>query len=95
MFNLADVLQHPIDSLHPGALAQQQLILDLHHPVLHAPLNPDDQLDPLRKEPLGEHLLLPLNEPAVGEHPWEVRTAAHAGPPEVEGLQDQAAEGVK
>ena len=45
VFNLADVFQHPDDGLHPGALAQQQLVLDLYYPVLHAPFNLGDQLD--------------------------------------------------
>ena len=199
VLNLAAALQHPDDGLHPGALAQQDLVLDLHHPVLHAPFNPGDQPDSLRQEPLGEspryvpliagqpgeglagqrgsvvgvgrgehsldnlprrvdnevqlepvhpahstpavrrqaphgavlpralgvagrqrggvhdgdagapaqgadaqeeqqlgeHLLLPLHESAVGEHPREVRAAVRADPPEVEGLQGPAARGVE
>ena len=55
VLNLADALQHPDDGLHRGALAQQ-LVLDLHHPVLHVPFSPGDQPDPLRQELLGEGL---------------------------------------
>ena len=203
VLNLADVLQHPDDGLHPDALAQQEFVLDLHHPVLHVPFNPDDQPDSLRQEllgealrnvpliadrpteelpgegladqrgpvvgvargepglndlpaaltawcslnpriqpmvpqpcaarprmvqccrslgvasrqrgrvhdgdvgapalgadaqeeqQLGEHLLLPRLEAAAGEHPREIRSAARADPPEVEGLQGPAAQGVK
>ena len=204
MLNLAAALQHPDDGLHHGALAQQELVLDLHHPVLHVSFNPGDQPDSLRQKPLGEsprdvpliadqpaeellgegltsqrdpvvgvgwgehsldnlphrvdnevqlepvhpahstpavrrqaphgavlpralgvagrqrggihdgdagapalgadaqeeqqlgeHLLLPLHEPAVGEHSREVRAAVRADPPEVEGLQGPAARGVE
>ncbi len=68
MLNLADALQHPDDGLHPGALAQQELVLDLHHPVLHAPFNPGDQPDSLRQEPLGER---PRDVPLIAGQPAE------------------------
>ena len=68
VLNLADALQHPDDGLHPGALAQQELVLDLHHPVLHAPFNPGDQPDSLRQEPLGEG---PRDVPLIADQPAE------------------------
>ena len=49
VLNLVDVLLHPNDGLHHGALAQQELVQDLHHPVLHVPFNPVDQPRPLQK----------------------------------------------
>ena len=68
MLNLADVLQHPDDGLHHGALARQQLVLDLHHPALHAPFNPGDQSGPPRQEPIGKDL---RDVPLVAGRPAE------------------------
>ena len=68
VLNLADVLQHPDDGLHHGALAQQELVLDFHHPVFHVPFNPGDQPDPFRQKPLGEGL---RDGPLVADRPTE------------------------
>ena len=68
VLNLADALQHPDDGLHHGALAQQELVLDLHHPVLHVPFNPGNQPDSLRQEPLGDSL---RDVPLIADQPAE------------------------
>lgn len=51
--------------------------------------------DAQEEQQLGEYLLPPLHEAAVGEHLREGRAAAREDPPEVEGFPSLAARGVE